>query len=228
MNHPNNIALWDKVKQTDPQYTKQVTQRGGYTSISPQYQMREATNQFGPYGKGWGFSSCEMDMSVVDALGIVIVKAVFFYVLDGERHEFPVNNSWTVIMGAGDKRRVDADFAKKAETNTMSKALSKLGFSADVFLGEFDDTDYVEHIGNVFALEKADNKIDEEARQKQERQEWIDKATETIRTCGSVHELKGVYTSLVRKANTRKDTEAVKIFGMEKDNKKEQLESNDE
>ena len=59
----SNLDLWDKVKKTDPDYTKQVTQRGGYTSISPQYQIRCATEQFGCYGDGWGFESIDLDLS---------------------------------------------------------------------------------------------------------------------------------------------------------------------
>ena len=41
------------------------------------------------------------------------------------------------------QKMVDADFAKKIETDALTKALSKLGFNADVFMGRFDDTKYV-------------------------------------------------------------------------------------
>ena len=42
------------------------------------------------------------------------------------------------------------DFAKKVETDTLTKALSKLGFNADIFLGKFDDTKYVEQMKQEF------------------------------------------------------------------------------
>ena len=74
----NNLKLWDSVKETDEAFTKQVKQRGGYTSITPQYQMQEATKQFGPYGLGWGFESIDMDYSAIETLELVIVKAIFF------------------------------------------------------------------------------------------------------------------------------------------------------
>ena len=45
---------------------------------------------------------------------------------------------------------VDADFAKKIETDALTKALSKLGFNADVFMGRFDDHKYVEEINAEF------------------------------------------------------------------------------
>lgn len=42
------------------------------------------------------------------------------------------------------QKMVDADFAKKIETDALTKALSKMGFNADIFMGRFDDTKYVE------------------------------------------------------------------------------------
>ena len=50
----NNTELWDSVEKTDPKFTKKVNQRGGFTAIGAQYQMRKATESFGPYGIGWG------------------------------------------------------------------------------------------------------------------------------------------------------------------------------
>jgi hypothetical protein len=120
---------------------------------------------------------------------------------------------------------VDNDFAKKAETNTMSKALSKLGFSADIFMGEFDDKDYVEAITNEFALEKAEDKIEEAAKQDAEHQEWVDSVTGTIETCVTLNELKGVYSGAVRKAKLRKDDAAVIRFTRAKDERKQVLEA---
>ncbi len=134
-----NMGIWDQVCKTDPEKTKRVKQRGGYTAIDSQYQMQEATKVFGSYGKGWGFKSIDFDYGILDVSGLVLVKAVFFYVVSDKEYTFPINNAWEIKNGA----KYDADFAKKAETNTMSKALSKLGFSADVYMGDFDKAEYV-------------------------------------------------------------------------------------
>jgi hypothetical protein len=217
----DNLALWDKVKTTDPEYTKQVNQRGGYTSVSPQYQIMQATEQFGSYGKGWGFKTIKLSLDHLDATGLVMVEAVFFYVTGDKEHTFPINNSWPVKMG----ERIDSDFAKKAETNTMGKALSKLGFSADIFMGEFDNPDYVAAISDEFALEKADNKVDEMARQEEEHQEWVRKVIESLSTCQSENELKGVFSGAVRKARLRKDDVAIARFTRAKDSRKTELEA---
>jgi hypothetical protein len=216
----SNLKLWDTVKKTDPEHTKTVSQRGGYTSISPQYQIRCATEAFGIYGSGWGFESIDLDMSIAESMSLVLVKAVFFYVYDGKRSTFPINNSWPIKSGT----RIDNDFAKKAETNTMSKALSKLGFSADVFMGEFDNPDYVQAVGNEFALENAEDKIEEVTRQQVEHQEWVDSVKQTLSTAVTQNELKGVFTGAIRKAGLRKDATAIRQFTDIKDKRKAELE----
>jgi hypothetical protein len=173
-----NLDLWDKVCETNPNFTKKVNQRGGFTSVCPQYQIKEATKQFGCYGKGWGFESIDFDYQFVSDTGLVIVNAIFFYVLGGERSSFPINNAWPMKSGVGDKARVDPDFAKKAETNTMSKALSKLGFSADVFMGQFDDAEYVNMMDAKARVESGD---DEKIRQENDKfNEWAKKEIESL------------------------------------------------
>ena len=39
----NNMALWNSVCETDPQFTKSVNQRGGFTAIGAQSQIMKAT-----------------------------------------------------------------------------------------------------------------------------------------------------------------------------------------
>ncbi len=217
----NNLDLWDSVKETDEQFTKKVNQRGGYTSITPQYQIQEATKVFGPYGMGWGFESIEMDYSSIESLGLVIVKAVFFYELDGKRGSFPINNTWPVKQGS----RVDSDFAKKAETNTMGKALSKLGFNADVFMGQFDDPNYVEEVTNKKNMEKAEDKIAEQAKQDREWADWKEKELKAYALLPNLDALKSVFTGHIKKIKLRGDDQAIRIFTKFKDDGKKELEN---
>jgi hypothetical protein len=46
--------------------------------------------------------------------------------------------------------KLDDQFAKKVETDTLTKAISKLGFNADIFMGKFDDQRYVEEMKEEF------------------------------------------------------------------------------
>ena len=221
----SNLDLWDKVKKTDPAHVKKVNMRGGFSSIAPQYQIQCATEQFGPYGKGWGFESCEYDYSQLSTTRLVLVSAVFFYVIDDKRHTFPINNSWPVMSK---KDVVDDDFAKKAETNTMSKALSKLGFSADIFMGEYDNPDYVKAVGNEFALENAGGQIEERAAQQKEYEDWSDSVKELMKTASSMNELKQVFKGAAGKAKLYNDSALIVQLNSIKDQRKIQLEANKE
>lgn len=221
----NNMGIWDQVKKTDPEFTKKSGFGRSFTSISPQYQLQEATKVFGPYGKGFGFESCDIELfNDLDAK-LAFVKAVFFFVDEDGRHTFPINNTWSIMAGSAKKGtlHVDEDFAKKAETNTMSKALSKLGFSADVFMGQFDDIDYVNHVTNETALTKAENKIDEIAKQEAEHREWVETTIRVIESSVSLHELESVFKKVVRKAKLTNDTTSIAKFDNAKNKRKSQL-----
>ena len=145
----SNLDLWNKVKETDPKYTNPAKIGGmTITAIAPQYQIMLATEQFGPYGVGFGFKSIGLDYSLIEKYNLVVFKGVFFH----PGGEFEIINSSKMFMDRAQKM-VDADFAKKIETDALTKALSKIGFNADVFMGRFDDTKYVLEMKEKFKPE---------------------------------------------------------------------------
>jgi hypothetical protein len=221
-----NLSIWNQVEKTDFTHTKKVNQRGGYTAVSPQYQLKEATKVFGSYGKGFGLSESDFDMSLFDSLGVVMHKAKFFYLSEGERVEFPITNAIQATTGAGDKKRVDVDFAKKVETNTVSKALSKLGFNADVFMGMFEDNQYMQELSNELAVKKSEDKDAELAKQAREYDEWKLKEIESYQHLSSLNALKNAYTAHIRKCQRVGDEQGVKQFTKVKDARKQELEAN--
>ena len=145
-----NLRLWKSVEKTPPDMTKHVKARGGYTTVDAQWQLRVATALWGPYGDRWGMRN--LDYRFIDIhdrdekrtfmTSSVVLKAEFFYPSNGKEVSFEILNDdkWT----SGD------DTLKKLITNTRSKALSMLGFSADVFLGKFDDANYVKTLTALF------------------------------------------------------------------------------
>lgn len=171
----NNLELWNKVEKTNPKYTKKAKVGGNnITAISPQFQIMNATEQFGSYGRKWGFTNIKYDysltntpikisitdyntkaVSVVDTiLGLVGFKATFFY----PEGQFEISNSIKIFTD-NKHSKIDDNYAKKLETDTLTKALSKLGFNADIFLGKFDDVRYLEDVTNEFkAKEIEENK----------------------------------------------------------------------
>ena len=137
-----NLTLWNAVEKTDPSYTKKANVRGNnITSIAPQYQIKQATEQFGVYGDTWGFNSIDFDYSLVDKFNLVVLKGIFKH----PNGLFPITASISLYMDRK-KTMIDQDFAKKLETDALTKALSKLGFNADIFMGKFDDVKYVQQL----------------------------------------------------------------------------------
>jgi len=141
----DNMKLWIDVEKTNPAYTKGANVKGNkITSIAPQYQIKNATEKFGVYGVTWGFKSITLDYSAVSK-GLIIFNGVFFF----PGGEFPIINSIGLYKDNA-QTKIDDDFAKKVETDALTKALSKLGFNADIFLGLFDDPRYVEEMKEEF------------------------------------------------------------------------------
>ena len=146
----NNLKLWEMVETTDPEFTTKVNQRGGFTAIGAQYQIKNATEVFGSFGHGFGVKDEKYTPILNDTL--IVYTATFFYKLDVEEEdgvlivgEFPISSSIKVMMG----NRLDDDCIKKVQTDAITKGLSRLGFNADVFMGRFDDNKYVNATGGT-------------------------------------------------------------------------------
>lgn len=129
----DNMRIWEAVEKTDPTHTKKVNQRGGFTAIGANYQIKSATQQFGPIGIGWGYEAS----APVFHDKFVIVPVTMWH---GDRA-----NVFGPVYGCCEMlgNRPDADAPKKAGTDGLTKLLSQLGFNADVFLGMFDDNKYI-------------------------------------------------------------------------------------
>ena len=142
----SNLELWNKVEKTNPKYTKKA-KIGGHeiTAIAPQYQIMQVTEQFGIYGEKWGFKDIKLSYDLVEKCNLVVFKGTFFF----PNGEFEIINSCKLYMDRA-LTMVDDNFAKKIETDALTKAISKLGFNADIFMGKFDDVRYVAEMNAEF------------------------------------------------------------------------------
>lgn len=139
----DTMEIWNAVAETDPNHTKHVGQRGGFTAISANYQVMQATKQFGPIGIGWGYvAGCPIFQET-----LLFVPVTLWH---GDR-----SNAFGPMLGCEEWKdkngRVDSDASKKATTDAITKLLSQLGFSADVFLGRYDDQKYVASLQAKYA-----------------------------------------------------------------------------
>ena len=139
-----NMKLWNAVCTTSPDILKKVNQRGGYFAIDAYSQIQKATEQFGPVGVGWGWVIEEFTYPPNDTM---VVHIRLWHKDAGKDEGFSVCGQASLYTKGADAKP-DADCAKKAVTDAITKGLSYLGFNADVFLGKFDDNKYVEGLKN--------------------------------------------------------------------------------
>lgn len=159
-----NLKLWQSVEKTDPKYTKSFSKAGGFsgTAINATYLVRKATELWGPYGGQWG--ATVEDEKYVPGAGETIVHVVRIKF----RHpngEFPSYGQTTFVGQNKNGPFTDEEAPKKSLTDALTKALSMLGFSADVFLGLYDDNKYVndrkaEFSGTKGTITPNDNALD--------------------------------------------------------------------
>jgi len=163
---PNgNLDLWTSVEKTDPSHTKKVNQRGGFTAIDAYHQIRNATEQFGPVGVGWGWTV----QSISNIADTCIVTIDMWH---GNRENTFSSVGQATVKDTKD--RLDSDAVKKALTDSITKGLSYLGFNTDVFLGKFDDNKYVQErtaeVKEEASAESLSPFYDEEMKKGDERQ----------------------------------------------------------
>ena len=206
----SNMKLWDAVSKTDPNHTKQVNQRGGFTAIDAHYQVQEATKAFGPVGIGWGY---EVGAPIFGPHDLLLIPVTLWH---GDRsNTFGPQYGCAAIASSKPGQlkqhpRPDTDAPKKATTDAITKLLSHLGFNADVFLGKFDDNKYVaDRKREVEAASNPHTKRIDHAMKLMKEAETIDDLNKAIGFLSDIKdELKqkygGAYQGVVNYYTTRK------------------------
>lgn len=232
----DNLKLWKEVRAPDPAYTKQYKGAGGFTgtSVNPVYTVKRLTEQFGQIGTGWGYDIIDDRFdnghTVFDAegnsIGLVCIHTIrisLWYMVDGERKSFEQYGHTQFIGQNKYGMTTDAEFAKKSLTDAINKSASLLGFNADVFMGMFDDYDYVKEVSDDLAIKEADNKVEEEIKQRQEYEKLYKDNLSLIKTSVGMNELEKVFASITRKAKRRNDVKGLRELTAAKDKRKEEL-----
>jgi hypothetical protein len=160
-----NLWLWEQVCRTDPAHTREVTLGRKFTSIDAMYQVQRCTEIFGAVGDGWGYDPAFTTLEAMvkgEKVVLVFCDLGLWWRDPGEDpvagreriHRFGPIRGCNLLVTA--KGTVDEDAPKKALTDALTKALSHLGFSADVFLGMYDDNRYVERMRAEFGAAVGD------------------------------------------------------------------------
>lgn len=154
---------WKILSPTDPKQTKPFQRPGGFkgTAIKPIWNIMRLTEHFGPMGVGWGTEEPKFNIIDTGAGGEILVFCVlqgWYLDHDGEK---------AVVWGIGGDRvcskRSGAMFSndeayKMAYTDALMNAFMRVGMSADVYMGLFDDIKYLvkvrEHYDNTRAIQE--------------------------------------------------------------------------
>ncbi|MBC3214272.1 exodeoxyribonuclease VIII [Serratia fonticola] len=195
------------------------------TSINPTYQEQRATELFGPFGIGWGVNIEEERFDpgipfmepVYDASGKFLGKSPIrnadgsiissvnhtirinlWYIHNGIQGNIPAYGHTKYIYQTKSGATCDDEFAKKSLTDATTKALSKLGFSADVYTGLFDDVEYKEENAARFDLINASDKAEDVAQTRKELDEKFKANTNSMRSAVTTNEISGIASSLTR------------------------------
>lgn len=213
----DKLTLWNNIQTTDPQYTKAFNQGFSGTAINSTYLVMKATEQWGMIGFGWGYEIIEerVDNGAPiyneenEILGHLKTHTIrlSLWVKQGEeigKVEHFGHTPYIYRANSG-KWITDQEAPKKSLTDAMKKCLSMFGFSADIFLGLYDDRNYVEEIKAQSAIDKSDDKAAEILKQRQEYDELLANNLALMTGSVSMNELEGIFKSISRKAKRRDD-----------------------
>lgn len=147
MDRNNNMRHWLPLSVTDPAHTKPFQRPGGFrgTATRPIWNQLRLTMHFGPVGIGWGTE--KPDFQIIPAGDEVLVFCTlkcWYRDNNGERAEvYGVGGDKAVVKRQSGVGSDDEAF-KKAYTDALGNAFVKVGVSADIHLGLFENSKYVD------------------------------------------------------------------------------------
>lgn len=232
----DNLKIWRSVMRTDPRFTKQMTGTGFEgTSINAEYMIMRATEIFGPIGSRWGFEILEDRMipgapfsepvyedkkfignrMLRDGDGTLLfeqnhsLKIRLWYQTETDEGSVHAYGATPYMFKTKHGIKCDGEAQKKSLTDALKKALSLLGFSADVWLGLYDLPEYQAENSTEFAIKNASDKAEDVTRLRNELDEKLTRVANTIENAVSTNEAKKVFDTLAREVEVhRKAAEA--------------------
>lgn len=162
----DTMELWNQVCTSDPDTVKKMTHGAKLSAVDAHSQLKRATELWGPYGMDWGLTDMKWGYVMDAKAGVPInitLEAQFYYPYITEdkieHHPRPIRVSFPIASDI--QFNAKGECRKKLMTDVTTKALSKVGFNADVFMGRFDDNRYVQELRqakNVVSLQDEKDK----------------------------------------------------------------------
>lgn len=162
----SNTDLWEKHRTPPEDALKKFKKRGGFagTSIDPMWLILEATKEWGPIGGYWGYDVVSESIERFNEEWVLHTCNIeLWYGGTGKGTGAAVGrvpstgNTWLVAPGKYGPQ-YDDEASKKSRTDAITKALSWLGFAADVYMGMFDGNKYADLFDDApVTTESSDN-----------------------------------------------------------------------
>ena len=237
LDNGDNLTLWKRVFKTDERFTKAFTQNGGGTSINGTYMTMLATREFGPKGIGWGVEIQEERFDngapitrkvkgsdgnetweiipngsggYLTEIHHVIKIKLWYLTADGGRGEEIAYGCTPYLYSSKYGPISDGEAPKKSLTDATKKALSSLGFAADIFMGLYDNPEYRQQNKSEFAIKNASENAENAALLRQELDEKLTRVANTLATGVSENEITKVYASVAREVEVHRKAAADK------------------
>lgn len=156
----DNMAIWNALGRTDPKHTKQFKRAGGFsgTALKPIWIVQRLTEQFGPVGMGWGIGKPEFQVVPGDNREVLVYCTVECWHTSPANTFFGVGGDKVITHIKENKQynrperwENDDEAFKKAFTDAVGNAFKFLGVGADIHMGQFDDSKYVQEVTREFA-----------------------------------------------------------------------------
>ena len=165
-----NLSLWSQVEKTPSEQTSKAKKGGfSFTSANAQYLIKRATELWGACGEGWEVHHKGQIVEASETEKVWVEEVTIKYPgpASGEMcsvTQYGVAKFCYMTNGANGYFKVDEEAPKKAYTNGISKTLSLLGFSADLWFGLYDNPSYIQSVDRMFEKKRLsedfENKID--------------------------------------------------------------------
>ena len=154
-----NLELWNKWEKTPKDIVQEAELEDGtkIKTVSSIHRIKRATEILGIYGKDWGLKNIVFTKNTIFNNLILAEIEATFYVHNGEYDiEFQISNSTDIVSVKDKIFTVNKMYRKSLETDTINKALSRLGLFADIYAdeelistgdnisSEFEEIDFVE------------------------------------------------------------------------------------
>ena len=155
----DNLALWEKLGKTDPAHTKGFKRGGGFsgTAIKPMWSYKRMTEEFGPCGAGWGVGEPVFQVVPGDNREVLVYCTASIWYGEDRKTVYGVGGDKIVThikanaqYNRPERWENDDEAFKKAFTDAITNALKMIGVGADVHMGMFDDSKYVNDMREEF------------------------------------------------------------------------------